>query len=179
MPSTTKISSSVTIGAYKEMVEAEDFKGLGRFIRERFDERYFLPVDGHSKTHGFASLAVACLMIETLESFYRGLADTKGRSAEMFREHFKRGSRLGVLGDGGDWFYYDIRCGILHQGEARDGWRVLRSGELVDREAKTINATRVLRAVRAAVHDYSRILSDEPHWSNFQKKMTAICENCE
>ena len=179
MPSNTKLSSTVTIAAYQAMVEAEDYKGLAGFIRQRFDERYFLPVDGHSRTHGFASLAVACLMIETLESFYRGLGDTKHRSAEMFREHFKRGGRLGVLGEDSDWFYYDIRCGILHQGEVRDGWCVLRSGDLLDRKAKTINATKVLRAVRAAVYDYSRILGDEPHWSNFQKKMAAVCKNCE
>jgi hypothetical protein len=174
MPSSTKLSSSVTINDYEAMVEAEDFEGLGRFVRERFDERYFLPVDSHARKHGFA-----CLMIETLESFYQGLGDTKGKSGRMFRDHFARGGPLGVLGEGGDWFYIDVRCGILHQGEVRNGWRVLRSGDPLDNGKRTINATRVLRAVRAAVDDYSRQLGEEPHWSNFKKKMTAICANCE
>jgi hypothetical protein len=78
-----------------------------------------------------------------------------------------------------NWFFVDVRCGILHQGEVRNGWRVLRKGPLLDRKEKSINATKVLKAVQDAVHDYSRKLGEESNWTNFKKKMVAIRENCE
>lgn len=124
-------------------------------------------------------MAVSCLLIETLESFYQGLPDTNKRSAQMFRDFLARDTPLKVLGGGEDWFYKDIRCGILHQSESRGGWRILRSGPLLDVQSKTINATAVLRQLRESVHRYAeKIKTDEHLWNNFLKKMDAICHNC-
>ena len=86
--SETKLSSSTTISCYHELVKAGDKAKLGCFIIERFDERYFLPVERSNNKHGFTVMAIACLIIETLESFYQGIADTKGASKKMFREFF-------------------------------------------------------------------------------------------
>ena len=72
-------------------------------------------------------MAVSCLVIETLESLsIQGKNDTKGHSKEMFAAFFKRNTPLGVFAGGDDWFYKKIRCGILHQSETREGWRILR-----------------------------------------------------
>jgi hypothetical protein len=152
---------------------------LARFVCERFDERYFNPVENSKSKHGFATLAVACLVIEALESFYQGREDTRGESEKMFRDFFKRDAPLKVLGTGGDWFYRDIRCGILHQAETRGGWRVLRHGPLLDTGARIINATKLLRELRRAVRTYAdAVHHDHAVWALFKKKMKAVCGNC-
>jgi len=123
-----RLSQTVTVAEYRALAQASDRKRLGSFIRNRFDERYFRPAEKSCAKHGFAQMAVACLVIETLESFYRGLAGTCGHSREMFSGFFERDTPLKIFGGGNDWFYYDVRCGILHQAETRRGWRVLRVG---------------------------------------------------
>jgi hypothetical protein len=176
----TKLSSSMTVAHYRALEQVEDCEELGHFIVERFEERYFKPIEDSASKHGFTILAVCCLVIETLESFYQGLADTKKSSARMFRDFFRRDTSLRVFDSLDDWFFLNIRCGILHQGETRGGWRILRSGPLLDRKAKTINATRFLRELRKAVMAYSAQLKiDDKSWSNFRRKMNAICVNCE
>jgi hypothetical protein len=162
------------------MQAAADKRALGRFIVERFNERYFRPIEDSPSKHGFTVLAVACLVIETLESFYQGRADTKNVSAEMFRDFFARNTGLKVFAGGKDWFYKDIRCEILHQSETRGGWRVLRKGPLLDAKGKAINATALLRELQRAVEQYAALLErDEMLWKNFQKKMNAVCANCQ
>lgn len=176
----TKLTASVSVSDYRKFVETEDREALGRFIVERFDERYFRPVRDSSSKHGFTTMAIACLVIETLESFYQGLPDTKNRSKEMFREFFKRNPALSEFWQGDDWFFTDIRCGILHQGETRGGWKILRRGALIDVQNRTINATTFLGHLTDSVNYYSvQLKSDEVLLEKFFRKMDAICANCQ
>lgn len=179
MSDSTKLSSSTTVARYKKLEADGNRKALCQFFVERFDERYFQPIENSQSKHGFAVLAIACLVIEALESFYQGRPDSKNASTQMFRDFFARDTVLKELGGGNDWFYKDIRCGILHQSESRGGWRVLRRGPLLDAQAKTLNATVILRALKHEVLQYAqRIQTDEQVWRNFRKKMGAICANC-
>lgn len=179
MSKRTKLSFSTTVAQYEKLEAADDRKAIGQFFIERFDERYFRPVENSSSKHGFAVLAIACLVIETLESFYQGLTDTKHASNQIFRTFLARDTPLKVLAGGNDWFYKDIRCGILHQGESRGGWRILRRGPLLDIQAKTLNATVILRALRSEIRNYAkRIQTDEQLWKKFRKKMSGVCSNC-
>ena len=179
MSESTKLSLSTTVAQYRKLEAVGDRKAIGQFFVERFDERYFRPVEDSSSKHGFAVLAVACLVIETLESFYQGRLDTKNASTQMFQDFLARDTPLKVLAGENDWFYKDIRCGILHQSESRGGWRVLRSGPLLDAQAKALNATAILRALRSEVLLYAqKIQTDEQLWKNFCKKMGAVCGNC-
>lgn len=176
----TRLSQSVTIGSYRSLVASGDRRLLSAFVRERFDERYFDPINNSTSKHGFTSLAVACVVIETLESFYQGLADTKGKSRRMFKSFFSRDTPLKVFGGDDDWFYSNIRCGILHQAETRGGWRILRKGDLLDINSRTINATKFLHELRATVGIYADQLEyDETLWGMFKAKMESICKNCE
>lgn len=156
-----------------------DRKAIGEFFVERFDERFFLPIEKSTRKHGFSVLALACIIIESLESFYQGCSDSKSCSKRIFRDFLARDTPLNVLAGGDDWFYKDIRCGILHQSESRDGWRILRSGPLLDTQAKTLNATAILRALRREVLQYAmQIQTNDLLWKNFCTKMDAICANC-
>ncbi|MBI2999221.1 MAG: hypothetical protein HYY46_12375 [Deltaproteobacteria bacterium] len=175
----TKLSSSVTVARYRELERANDRRALGDFVQERFDERYFRPIEDSRSKHGFALMAVACLVIETIESFYQGRADTRNASRKMFRDFFNRDTPLKVFGGVNDWFFEDLRCGLLHQGEARGGWRILRKGPLLDTKSRTINATQFLRELRKVVAEYAnRLAADERCWEQFKTKMKAICGNC-
>ena len=107
------------------------------------------------------------------------MGDTKDHSKALFRDFFsKHDTPLKIFANNGDWFYKDIRCGILHQGEARAGWRILRSGPLLDEKAKTINATKFLHELQKAVEAYSELLKNDKFWILFKKKMEAVCDNC-
>lgn len=181
----TKLTKTVTVGRYRELEAAGDLRPAdrapcGRFLVERFQERYFEPTTEYRKRHGFTLMAVACLVIEALECFYEGEANSKGQSRAMFETFFKRKSGLECFGGGNDWFYKQIRCGILHQAETTGGWRVLRIGPLLDTHARAINAKRFIDLLRAAVDDYARQLETDPVlWANFKAKMKAVCDNCE
>ena len=177
----TELSSSVTVNEYQSLLKRNDRKRAAEFVRERFEERYFNPIESAPKSdkHGFASLAICCLVIETLESFYQGLKDTRGHSGEMFEAFFKRDTPLKVFGGDGNWFFKDIRCGILHQSETRNGWRILRKDKLLNLEHKTINATLFLWALREEVATYSQqLVVDDELWERFKVKMEGVCDNC-
>ena len=177
----TKLSFTVTVARYRELAENDDRQQLAQFVRDRFNERYFRPIESTpvKNKHGFTIMAVCCLVIETLESFHQGMADTKGKSKEMFDAFFKHDTPLKVFSGGKDWFYKNVRCGILHQGEARGGWRILRSGPLLDEPAKRINANKFIRELRKAVNAYANLIQyDDASWALFKKKMKVVCDNC-
>lgn len=179
MSDSTKLSSKITLAHYRMLEATNDRKAISQFFVERFDERYFWPIEESTRKHGFSVLAVACIIIESLESFYQGCSDTKYASKQIFRGFLARDTPLNVLAGGDDWFYTDIRCGILHQSESRGGWRILRSGPLLDTQAKTLNATAILRALRREVLEYAmKIQTNDQLWNNFCTKMNAICANC-
>jgi hypothetical protein len=177
----TKLSNSVTVDRYKQLEKAEDKAAIAAFIVERFDERYFAPVMNPDSKHGFTMLAVGCLVIEALESFYQGLEDTKGSSSKMFCDFFARDTPLKPFGRV-TTFYSDIRCGILHQAEVRGGWRITRkqSAPLLDEIGMVINAELFIQGLKNAVSAYARLLLTDPQlWANFKNKMRKVCENCE
>ncbi|BCX05995.1 MAG: hypothetical protein KatS3mg053_3933 [Candidatus Roseilinea sp.] len=179
-----KLSSSVTIKRYLELKDRKDREGIAAFVQERFSERYIAPLRNPRK-HGFCIMAVCCLMIEALESFWNGWRDTRGRSREAFCSFFKRckdqTSPLGDFDKVADDFYEGVRCGILHQAETTKGWRIRRDGKLYNR--KTINATKFLNEMEEALAFYCNTLRDSPWdddvWQNLRKKMEAVIENCD
>jgi hypothetical protein len=100
-------------------------------------------------------MVICCLVIEALESFYQGNADTRGAGEKTFGEFFARPTPLSVFGheygEGADWFYKNISCGILHQSETKGGWRIHRKDLLLDTSQKSINAAAFLSKLRKTV----------------------------
>jgi len=167
------------------------------FIQRRLFERYIDPVTAlnlHADTkglkNGFYIMAVSCLLIETLVSFWRGWETTEphkdatgrdipGRSRESFRIFFEEANRLAAFRE--TEFFKRVRCGILHQGESTGGWTVGRTGVMFDGN-KRINATKFHNRISATIREYVRDLRHPPAGSsvrsNFDKKMKAIIKNC-
>src|SRR5437868_3017161 len=94
-PSSILLSSKVTVAAYREMEGRHDKAGIAAFVNQRFTERYLTSLSQEKETkNGFAMAAIGCLMIEALESFWRGWPDTnqRGRGRDAFRGFFERHS---------------------------------------------------------------------------------------
>jgi hypothetical protein len=192
-----KTDYCVTVGNYKSW-DAETDNGWSkkpRFIRQRLFERYIDPVsalDLYKKTkeykNGFYIMAVSCLLIETLVSFWRGWESTEpdrrrnlpGKSREAFSIFFQEQDQFSVFQKSS--FYKDVRCGILHQGETKNGWIVARTGPLFN-GTNRIDARRFHDLLAAAIRDYEYNLSNPPAGSllrtTFDKKMKAVIRNCE
>jgi len=185
----TFLSSSVTISDYRRFQEGKDRESISNFIMERFTERYIRPLRvDPAKKHGFCTMAICCLMIEALESFWRGWPTTKRKSEKAFCLFFQRckdqGLQLGIFSDStlADDFYEGVRCGILHQAETTNGWRIRREGPLYDPETKTINATEFHNELKKALQLYCDTLKqsdwDSVVWQNLRTKMEAVIEHC-
>jgi len=181
----TFLSRSVTVADYRQFEENKEQEIITDFILARFTERYIRPLRSDNK-HGFCTMAISCLMIEALVSFWKGWPDTIGKSKKAFKHFFKRcaqqNSELAVFSDCAEDFYENVRCGILHQAETTGGWRILREGPLFEPAEKMINATRFHNEIEKALQRYGQTLKDSDwsgkDWVNLRKKMEAVISNC-
>lgn len=180
--------SAVTVGMYKAWLSEPDAGWTHKpgFLKRRLRERYINPVEKlrPEDKNGFMIMALSCLMIETLESFYHGWGSTKDRSRECFELFFARQPRFKTIQDAGlaKRFYYDVRCGILHLGETRGGWTIIRKGPMFDRAHLILNATAFHRLVALTLNDYCGELTNPvgawPIRKHFDDKMQVVIENC-
>lgn len=181
MSSDPLFSSSTRRSRYLKLEAGRDRDAIGGFFIERFTERFVTPVESTPVVakHGFTMMALSCLLIETLESFWSGWPTTDGRSQLAFCQFFSRTSRFHSLLGHVPGFYKHVRCGILHQAETTGGWRIRRQGPLFDPVALTINATAFHRELQREILNYGSLLRTEPwdgeRWVLFRKKMKAIC----
>ncbi|MFC1727144.1 hypothetical protein ACFL0Y_01350 [Patescibacteria group bacterium] len=177
------LSKNYTISKYLQMEKEGNKIELIRFIKERFTERYITPLRSESDIkHGFCTMAICCLMIETLESFWQGWGDTSGKGKLTFCSFFNRSNNLSIFNNHKTDFYKNVRCGILHQAETKNGWQIHRVGLLLDSKTKTINATKFHNEMEVCLNDYCSVLEklewDSEAWINFRKKMKIIIANC-
>lgn len=148
----TEIASNFTVSQYQHAVAARDRDAIAAAIRRRFTERYIAPVTTAPR-HGFAIMAISCLMLEALESFIRGWKRSTRQSEKLFVEFLDRETDFVAFRGKGIEFYANVRCGILHQVETTAGWRLLRSGELFDGH-RTINAIKFIQALQRVLNRY-------------------------
>ena len=177
------LSSSITVGRYREMEENRDVEGIIDFFGERIKERYITPFSHKEIKNGFIMMASACLMIESLQSFWQGWKKSPNSSL-AFCQFFSRNPRFDAIRGLTDEFYANIRCGIMHQGETTAGWHIRRDKqELFDSKTKTIDATIFLAEMENALNDYCNALRsdewDSEVWNRFRKKMNNVCSNTE
>ena len=178
----TELAKGFTVGDYRAAVSHKNKSAIVQAIQQRFTQRYVEPAS-IKDVHGFTKMAVACLMIEALQSFRDGLANTKDRSKATVIKFLKTSGGFKEFDTLEKDFYFNIRCGILHQAEATDGWRIRRTGPLFDPATRTINATRFLNTLSDELKGYCDQLTNaewnSSEWQNVRKKMDAICNNCQ
>jgi hypothetical protein len=149
----------------------------GRFLR--FANNYLN--DGHS---GFVVLAIDCLLTETIQQFRDGVTNGRGRSEEMVKR-FLEGKRFqpDFDAEARAAFYQDIRCGLLHQAEAKRMWLIRRKQpallqKVADGQGYIVDVERFHVELQGSLNDYLGLISEPDSSlvrSNLWKKMNQIC----
>jgi hypothetical protein len=181
-----ELATEFTIEQYEQMVNDINKEGIADFVFKRLSERYLIPLEKVPLDfkNGFSMMANACLLIETYESFIQGRKVTT-KECRPFDSFFKREEGFKDFKYDSGKFYFNVRCGILHQGETNGGWRITRVKEapIFNKAEKTVNATKFFKELRVSLESYRELLinSDwnDPIWENCRKKISFIIENCE
>lgn len=177
-----KLTSTVNVGVLRDWMNLKDENSKRRIIEliyHRFHERYLVHLG--SINSGFLKMAVSCLMIETIQSFKQGVIDSSDCGRRLFKDFFESEKEY-FPGFTGISFYADIRCGILHQAETTNAWRILLRGRLLDRHERAINAGLFVKALSKSLDKYISDLNsknwDDQLWANALIKLEDICNNC-
>jgi len=111
---------NIAIDILEDRITGRFFKQI-QTLRENVDWRVW-------EFSGFVIVAIDCLLIETLEQFYRGVKRTgKDQDVQVFHDFFQRSKELSLFFDSIDKtrvFYSHIRCGILHQAQTKKKSRI-------------------------------------------------------
>jgi hypothetical protein len=145
---------------------------------------------------GFATMALDCLLCETLQQFYDGIDESSslGGSGSVFRKFLTTSSFQSYFGSNSDkatsWagiFYDQIRCGILHMAEVKKTSRLSvkktdplirwsdtnHTGLVIQRrkfhKQLTEEFEKYLKSLRTPV-----VVTNYP-WKGFKDKMDFIC----
>jgi len=180
---------NITIGEYHRMLDQKDKEAkeaIAEMVYHRLYGRYIKPFSFENDQYknyyrnGFSIMASASLLIEALESFYKGWEETKGTGDKLFDSFFDRESAFKELK--GQKFHKHVRCRILHQAETTGGFTIGKNGPLYDSKKKRVNADKFLTSLQESVFTYKNKLSesewDSEIWNNFRRKMSFIIKHC-
>jgi hypothetical protein len=165
-----------------------DWETALAIFQDRINTRYFEHIDRIIKhrTSGFAVLTLDCALIETLEQFRQGTEETPRKQGEKYFVSFLTGTSFKdhVNPEQASLFYRNIRCGLLHQGEAKSSL-VKRNTALPlisfteDHKGVIVNAKAFHAQLRKTVYEYSDLLrkpDSTKERAAFRKKMNYICQ---
>jgi hypothetical protein len=133
---------------------------------------------------GFVVLSIDSLLAETIQQFRSGVIDGHGNSQTLIKR-FLRGRRFQPDFDANarKRFYTDIRCGLLHQAEAKEKWLVRRRQPAMLQKVDgghgyILDVLRFHDAMRLSLDDYCEELlrpAETVLRDNLWKKMGHIC----
>lgn len=135
---------------------------------------------------GFVTMALDCLLIETLQQFYDGNEKTPSREVKIYFKKFLTTSSFKACFDEeiADMFYDQIRCGILHQAEIKDNSMLLIRRDLPlvsyteDKKGLIINRKLFHQQIESEFKSYLsrlRLAEEKELREKFRKKMNHIC----
>lgn len=191
---TTRVRECLDNGRMRELV-----RFLRERHQERFFQPIHFLTNAQDTEHGFgfAIMALCCLLIETIECYRLGLptshrgelADLKkiqdasiperyrlddcnvSGSQDVFQQFFHESAHASFFpGVGGCTFYKNIRCGLLHQGQTKRGWRVRRRGRFWDDLAQTLNRDEFGQRLEECFESYLEELSSDLGWEGYAWK---------
>ena len=170
-----------------------DWQTAFGYLEKRLTERYIEPadvlikyeekIDPKDRKFGFTIVAIDCMLIETLQSFYDGYTDTKNKSKKMFRVFLtKRNSFKSHFNvSTAELFFDHFRCGILHQTETKGDSKVWSVGPLINENDNSIVVNRNLfhRYMEKELTIYINLMKNSSASSterqHFKTKMDFIC----
>lgn len=204
---TLSTGKKITAKECKILLNAKQKDVLADFIYNRLYGRYIKPFDFKDRLYesefknGFALMASSCLLIETYVSF-RDIKyiNTHGQSGECFGYFFTTESRFSALATGGlqangkistskqggipNDFYQNVRCGILHNAETRNGWSITRSATkpYFNPTSKELNATKFSNRLVSVLKQYATELKKSDFdndiiWTAFKARLNNLMNN--
>ncbi len=99
------------------------WKDAVEVLRDRFYGRYFEPISQlieGTRENDFAAMSIICLLIDTFMQFRLGIPRSENNESKDNYVDFLEAS-FGLSPGLAERFYYDIRCGILHSAETKNG----------------------------------------------------------
>lgn len=183
-----KISPNYTSEDWFALSKAnpEHWSRATNIVQDRLEGRFLRFVNQwiSDPFSGFIVLAVDSLLAETIQQFRMGALSGKKKS-QRYIEDFLSGPRFQPDFDdtARTRFYEDIRCGLLHQAEAKEMWLVRRGESRLLQPVPAgrgyiIDVQRFHDAVRRSLDDYYGELRDPVHRNlraNLWVKMDHIC----
>jgi hypothetical protein len=164
-----------------------DWQRAVDILHDRLQTRYLehIAVLLKRKTSGFVVLALDCALIETLQQFRLGEPETPWGQGQQYFVDFLTQTSFSQYFDGpkAALFYTTIRCGLLHQTEAKHNSRVKR-GTLplvsysVDHKGIVINVPRFHETLAKVIGEYlAQLRKPESVAARapFREKMNFIC----
>jgi hypothetical protein len=164
----------------------QDWSEAIMIVRDRRSGRFLRFADEclNDPYSGFVVLALDCLLAETIEQYKNG--DTNGtRKSRQYIMQFLSSARFQPYfdKDARKHFYEDIRCGLLHQAEAKEMWLVRRGSSAMLQQVGggrgyIIDVKQFHGAVRGTLEDYFEQLLETSEYelrTNLWKKMDHIC----
>jgi hypothetical protein len=166
--------------------DPKDWPKAADVVRDRLDGRFLRFASNCLKDEysGFVVLAIDCLLSETIQQFMDGVTNGHGKSQKMV-EKFLKGPRFqpDFDAEAREAFYLDIRCGLLHQAEAKRMWLIRRKQPvllktIVNGQGYIVDVERFHAGLQASLNDYLKQISEPTSSllrSNLWKKMNQIC----
>jgi len=163
-----------------------DWSKAADVIRDRLDGRFLRFASDCLKDEysGFVVLAIDCLLAETIQQFMDGITNGHRRSEDMVKR-FLEGPRFqpDFDAEARKAFYLDIRCGLLHQAEAKRMWLIRRKQPALlqkgaDGQGYIVDVERFHAGLQGSLNDYLELISEPSSLllrSNLWKKMNQIC----
>lgn len=164
----------------------KDWTKAADVVRDRLDGRFLRFASNclKAKYSGFVVLAIDCLLAETIQQFRDGVTNGRGRSEEMITR-FLEGEQFQPDFDAAarKAFYQDIRCGLLHQAEAKRMWLIRRKQPALLQKAAgdqgyIVDVERFHARLQRSLNAYLQSITEptsSPLRSNLWKKMNQIC----
>ena len=197
----------ITIKQVNNWIRNSDKDNLADFFWHRYYGRYLKPFDFDNQEYidkyksGFAIMTSCCLLIETYVSFTEpAFKKTTKKSERCFGYFFSTNPTFSVFSTGGMTadeyknsdeirkigiphdFYKNVRCGLLHNAETRNKWKIVRRATfLFDEETKTINAFRFMGNLKCVIKNFRNELRisnfDDEIWKTYRSRLKMIIDN--
>lgn len=123
-----------------DSADAQEWVEAIAILEARITSRFLRPIAAIEKIgySGFAIMTLDCLLIDTIQSFREGRQDGSEEStATSFKKFLTKSRHFRQYFQAQDAksFFSNVRCGLMHDGETRSGWRVRTdTSELLSRD---------------------------------------------
>ena len=164
-----------------------DWQKAVDILHDRLQTRYLEHISMllKRKTSGFVVLALDCALIETLQQFRLGESETPWGQGQQHFVDFLTQTSFNEFFDGPKavLFYTTIRCGLLHQTEAKHNSRVKRGtlplvSYTIDHKGVVINVPLFHEKLEKVIGEYVADLRKPESLASrasFREKMNFIC----